>query len=197
MKTCDKTQFVEYLDAFCIAYDKKISESLVNIYFFGLINLSIEQVRKAMDILIKTKKYFPRVAEFYEVFETPKDEIEKHIEIVAVEQWEQLTSDFDNGKHLKIEDLVAAKALELVGGWYSLCNCPDKEMIWRKRDFIGYYKHLFLHNKLLRPRTFFRGIYDKCETRVLRIPEIPKLILKISETNGFYIKRLIEADDDE
>jgi len=120
MKTCDKTQFVEYLDAFCIAYDKKISESLVNIYFFGLINLSIEQVRKAMDILIKTKKYFPRVAEFYEVFETPKDEIEKHIEIVAVEQWEQLTSDFDNGKHLKIEDLVAAKALELVGGWYSL-----------------------------------------------------------------------------
>lgn len=122
--------------------DKPISKEKVRLYFELLSSHAIDDVCKAAEKIIKTKRYatFPLPAEFSEALGEGTDE--GKLEIRALAAWECACSRFDF-RQCGADDPLLNEAIRITfGGWerFGQTN-PDREAIDRKH-FLECFKAL-------------------------------------------------------
>jgi len=71
MLTDDKKEFISILAATQDYYDKQVSQSSADIYWKGLVDVSLDDFRNAMNHHIRTNKFMPKVADILDAVPSP------------------------------------------------------------------------------------------------------------------------------
>lgn len=122
--------------------DKPISKEKVRLYFELLAPYLIEDVCKAAEKIIRTKRYstFPLPAEFMEAL--GEGTAEGKVELRALSAWEYACARFD-GRQGGVDDPLLDEAIRITfGGWERFGQTdPDREALDRKH-FLECFKAL-------------------------------------------------------
>lgn len=100
-------EFRQQIELLCAAFDKQISETLIDVYFAGLADLPMEMIARAVAQAVRTLKFFPKVAELRELCEGSQTER-------ATRAWQLLMEAVDQGGHynsLFVDDQALASAI--------------------------------------------------------------------------------------
>jgi hypothetical protein len=106
-------------------YGEPVSEARMEIYFAALSDLDLPDIRAALNVLVRTSKFFPRPAEIREaVCGSAEDRAELAWSavqrIVRAHGWANPPKDEDWP-----DEATRRAAMELYGGWRALCeNLP-------------------------------------------------------------------------
>ena len=123
-------------------YDKKITPFIFDAYATALSNYPVEKVIKAVEYLILSSKFMPKISEIIEVINggaSAQDILDAKAEI----EWSNITEIiFECGiyKSFTLKDKAARKALETVK-YNVLCETTDEDLHWKKKDFTESYKN--------------------------------------------------------
>lgn len=140
MTNSDRKQFAQLCALLSQAFDKEMSTLLANIYFDSLKDFSIEQVACAVEQAIKSRKFFPKVAELRELIEGGADDR-------AAQAWALFLEAVSNGGQSSVQfsDRAMATAMDAVfGGWTQACgilsaNCSDEMVAHYQKAFLKQY----------------------------------------------------------
>jgi hypothetical protein len=117
--TTDRPAFAELMLGIGEAYGEAVSSARMEIYFAALGDLSLDAIRQAATVHVRTQKFFPRVAELREAIEGSADEradlawvqllrLVRRVGYMETPTWEDPT--------------MARAACDLYGGWRALCE---------------------------------------------------------------------------
>ncbi len=119
------------------AFRREPTEMAIEAYRIGLEGISVEQLRKATTIAIKTKKFMPSAAELRELAG------EMSIEDRAVLAFDALNRAIDRHHYIKsvdFDDRAINASVNALGGWEAICDTPMSEWhsFFRKRFMETY-----------------------------------------------------------
>ena len=158
-KKTDFKNFLGVLTGLGEAFDKKISDTLFEVYWEALKDLPFEDFNRAANMLIRTSKFFPKPVEF-------RDQVLPDITAQASLAYEKLDKAFSQAgiyKTVVFDDPVIHAVVENLGGWIYYCNLPDEELKWYRKDFEKKYLDfapLIAQRKILAPVKLI-GIYER------------------------------------
>lgn len=138
----DKKKFMTLFYAAGEYYDKKISKELLQMYFNGLIQYSIEDVEIALNAHMQDSdrgRFFPKIADFSHKLQQEQLSAEERAEVSWAEIERKIRSVGSYGT-LKLEDGVALAALKGFTSWKDLCAMDTSKMTWAKKEFISLYQ---------------------------------------------------------
>jgi hypothetical protein len=141
MTNTDKKAFAEMMMGLGLAYKESITEPLTDLYFKALTEMSIEDVRRAGAQILKTSKFFPRVADFYDYVHGDANEAAQRGWVLLVHTVERL----GGYPSLMIRDAPFALALQTTfGDWVRCCEMlplPSDPMFASfRKQFIENYR---------------------------------------------------------
>lgn len=120
MTNTDREQFALLMLGLGETYGEAISDARMEIYFRALDDLALDDIRKAVNVHVRTQKFFPRPAEIREAIDGTLDDR-------AEMAWAHLLSEVRRkGYTMQPEwpdDATRRAAMELFGGWSRLCAC--------------------------------------------------------------------------
>lgn len=131
-----KKEFIQKLYTLSEILGDKITSERAEIYWDIFKDYSKEQLDKALNIIIKTSKFFPKPAEIIEL-------IEGSLESKSTVAWEQVRKAiFEHGAYQSIifADKVIHKVIDLMGGWQKICSTLEDDMKWVEKDFTRFYR---------------------------------------------------------
>jgi hypothetical protein len=133
----DKVKFSELLAGLGEIYDKQITEFTADIYFNVLKDYSFEQVRGAVDAVVRTHKYntLPKPAEIIEKIEGKKEDS-------AILAWDSVIKairKYDYIETVIFEDKVIHRVIDSLGGWQWLCDQTKDDLRFIAKDFQRLY----------------------------------------------------------
>jgi len=140
----EKENFAEFrtkMTAIGELYDKKISDSLLDIYWNALKNLSIEGFTKGINIHTLDKdsgRFFPKPANIYGNVTTTQSEKDSYAKDKAELIWEQVML-AASGRHVEITDRKALAAISAQGGLHRIGMTNYDDLVWVKKEFISSY----------------------------------------------------------
>ncbi len=122
-------------------YDKQISKELLQMYFNGLTQYSIEEVELAINQHMQDAdrgRFFPKIADFSHKLEKSALSAEEKAEIAwaEIERKIRVTGSYGT---LKLEDGVALAALKGFTSWKDLCMMDVSKITWAKKEFMSLY----------------------------------------------------------
>lgn len=149
MQLMEKPKFLELLAGLSEMFDKTMSESLVDIYWSALREYSLDDFKRAVNNIIKTKTFnkFPLTGEFIEFINPPED-MEFRAER-GLKEWIDAYCDRGIYENVEFKDPVVTLVCQYFGGWVAICNAfprygieRDKEFWYRnfKKLYMGYAK---------------------------------------------------------
>lgn len=118
MTNRDSAQFAQLFALLSQSFDKPVSEAMAQVYFDNLKDFPIEQVATAVQAAIRTKTFFPKVAELRQL-------IEGSVEDRAAQAWAALLEAAADGGQASVRfaDRAAALAMDAVfGSWTQACR---------------------------------------------------------------------------
>jgi len=139
----DKQAFAEKLLATGEIYDKKVSKTLLSVYFEAVKNYSIEEVTDALGkhlVNPDNGHFFPKPADIVRL-------ISGSTESRAMKAW---TIVLYGIKHIgpwdspDFEDPKSHSVIKELGGWQELCRVTDQELPFKKIEFEKRYKAFIL-----------------------------------------------------
>jgi len=132
----DKKLFLKSLNSLESAFDEKVSEDRVKIYWDILKGYSDIEIKKAVIGSIRGLKFFPKISEIIEM-------IEGNIEDEAEIAWLILKGKIEKyDGYISVsfpENPVIGSVVEALGGWIEICDTTIKEEKWVKKEFIKLY----------------------------------------------------------
>ena len=132
-----KRVFAESIAILGEIYDKKPSEQLMDIYYSVLSHFTDEQLKNAINQIIRTNKFsaMPKPAEILEQIEgKPQDK--------GLEAWTivlEAIRSVGGYKTPAFEDKAIMGVINHIGGWVKLCDTTKEEMVWLKKEFEKLY----------------------------------------------------------
>lgn len=137
----DKKKFMTLFYAAGEYYDKSISKELLQMYFNGLINYSIEEVEQAINLHMQDSdrgRFFPKIADFSHKLQKQVLSAEERAEIAWAELERKIRTEGSYGS-LELEDKVAIAAVKGFTSWKDLCMMNTDKMTWAKKEFMSLY----------------------------------------------------------
>lgn len=131
----DKIEFIKRLMGLGELFDKKISDGLIEIYWEGLKEISLEDYIRASSQLALTCKFFPKPVEFFELIEGSQTD-KANIALIQLEKAIEKQGYYST---VVFEDKVIHAVVDAMGGWMELCKITLDDWKFRKRDFISFY----------------------------------------------------------
>lgn len=131
----DKKKFMQFMTGLGETFDKKITDTLKDIYWKALEPFDDEDCEVAFNQLILSCKFFPRPAEFMDILKgSDKDN--------ALEAWGQVMDCLgvcnpDNPAKL---DENIHQAVRAVDGWHSLAEQSYDDLKWTEKRFLEHYQ---------------------------------------------------------
>ena len=141
MNNSDKQKFMTLFYGAGEYYDKQISKELLQMYFNGLSQHSIEEVELAINQHMQDAdrgRFFPKIADFTHKLSTEELSAEERAEIAWSEIERKIRTIGSYGK-LELEDGVALASLKGFTSWKDLCMMDVSKMTWAKKEFISLY----------------------------------------------------------
>ncbi len=138
----DKQSFKELMVGVGELYNKEITKPLMRIYFQALENHSLADVERGLSAHTMDAKhgsFFPKPADIVRHLQTGDLSAENK----AVLAWAQVVREMRvNGSYgsLKLDDKQAVAAVKSLGSWQQLCSSTEKELVWKKKEFISLYE---------------------------------------------------------
>lgn len=115
----DRQLFAELMFGVGEAYGESVSDASLEIYFAALADLSLEVIRAAANVHVRTHKFFPRVAELREAIDGSADE---RADLAWVQLLQLVRRVGYYGKPTWADPVAERAAMELYGGWPALCE---------------------------------------------------------------------------
>lgn len=142
MLDSDKDQFKMLMVGIGELYGKEITKPLMRIYFSALTNYSLEQVESGINAHTMDSKhgsFFPKPADIARHLQTDEVSTEELAELAWSQVMREMRATGSYGT-LKLDDKQALAAVKSLGSWQQLCNSTEKEMTWKKKEFISMYE---------------------------------------------------------
>lgn len=166
---------------------KPLLEQAENLYFEAIKDLPFHAVKKAMEVALKTRQFFPAPAVIRELAawsepqacQTPQDLAKEAAEAAAVKV---RTAIADYGPYLTVvfdDPLIHEVLYRMFGGrncWVLICDHDEREMKWTMKEFREKYADLWV-----RVRT---GSRDQTSGGYPALRNTPKRLMGIFEVNG-------------
>lgn len=162
----DMKRFAVCMASLGESVDKIAGKLKVEVYFRALSDFNIEQIEKAAWEIIETRKYssFPQVAEIREAIVGNLEDKA----ILALHELEQAVAKHGFYSTVIFSDKVIHLCVEALGGWETVCNMPQEEWKWSRKEFLKLYQ------------AFTRALQ---EGKQIKIPE--RLVGFIEQQNEF------------
>jgi hypothetical protein len=133
----DKIKFKELLTVLCEIHDKKLSQTLADIYWESLSPFTDEQCEKAFKELILTNKFFPKPADFIEMLRGNKADRATEAWILVLNTVKRV----GNYESVRFADPVIHSVLQVMGGWDHLAaTMTIDEEKWKQKEFERLYQ---------------------------------------------------------
>jgi len=142
MDDSSKNEFAALFYGLGEYYDKPVTKHLLMIYFDDLKRYSLEEVKQGTSkhrLDPKHGTFLPKSADI--IRHLPKNELS--VENKAELAWAQVIREIRRtGSYgtLKLDDKQAIAAVKALGSWMQLCGSTEKEMTWKKKEFMSVYE---------------------------------------------------------
>ena len=139
----DKKEFVKAITILCNMYNVEFTVEKLEMWYGFLREHSIEDLKRAINDLIKTEKKMPTIAHInekitsYKINNIPKAEDEWQEVLKAVRRY----GSYREEEALKSLNDYTAKIVKYIG-YYRICTSTQEEQIWNKKEFVGEYDAL-------------------------------------------------------
>lgn len=132
MEKTDRKEFAEVIVAIAEAFNRPVSEGMLEVYWQSLRDLGLEEFKAAAFRAVKESQFFPTVHAI-------RVRCEDNPELCAARQWEYVIGSF-RGTPDEEPDGLAEKAVKLMGGWQVLGDRPPGENdTWSRKEFLRLY----------------------------------------------------------
>lgn len=119
-------------------FNKPISDTLYELYWESLKDLSFPDFNRAANVLARTAKFFPRPVEF-------REQVLPDVSAQAALAYEKVERAFVQAgiyKSVVFDDPVTHAVIENLGGWVKYNRLTDEESKWWRKDFEKRYQEL-------------------------------------------------------
>lgn len=157
----DFLQFGELMAVLGEAFSKEPSAYKIEIYFRALKDLSIEEIKTAVDNIIKTRTItgtFPLVSEIREAVNGNIDDKA----VIAISKIEDAIRSIGAYSNVVFDDPLIHAVIVRYGGWVKLCEVTSDEWKFLRKDLEKHYKAL--------ARTYSNSNH---------LPEVPSVLIGI------------------
>lgn len=144
MNVQDKGHFQSIMIGAGELYSKEITKPLLQIYFQALQSYTIEQVSSAFTAhMVDTKHgtFMPKPADLVRLIDKDKPNPEDKARISWIAVANSFSGFYPDG--FKLEDKIAAAALQSIGGRSAVGRCDASKMGFLERQFIDSYKTIY------------------------------------------------------
>lgn len=145
MNDSDKKEFAMIMVGIAELYDRQFSKALAKLYFAALKDYSIAQVYEAVNAWVvnpEAGQFMPKPADIVRYFEGTKKDNEAQNEIAGQMQWSQVMKAIQQCGSYRtptFRDIRTFNAVQLIGGYKSLCGLTEKDLEFKARDFVKHY----------------------------------------------------------
>lgn len=142
MLDSDKNEFKVLMVGIGELYNKEITKPLMRIYFSALTNYSLQDIENGINAHTMDSKhgsFFPKPADIVRHLQTDEMSTENKAELAWAQVIREIRRTGSYGT-LKLDDKQAVAAVKALGSWQQLCNSTEKEMTWKKKEFISIYE---------------------------------------------------------
>lgn len=115
----DRGPFAQLMLGIGETYGEPVSDTRMEIYFRALSDLSLDAIRTAANVHVRSQKFFPRPAELREAIEGNMDD---RAELAWAHVQNEVRRVGYNGTPSWPDEATRRAAMELYGGWIRLCS---------------------------------------------------------------------------
>jgi len=134
----NKKRFMEIMAALGELFDKRLSDTVTEIYWKTLEHFSDEECEETFKILVATSTFFPKPVDFLRLLKgDPKDEA-----TIAWTKVDEAMRNYGSYSSMNLSDPIAHKVVENLGGWKYLGSQTEEEWRWLRKDFEAIYNSL-------------------------------------------------------
>lgn len=133
----DEIKFKEYLSLLCEVFERKISQSLTDLYWKVLEPFNNEQCEAAFKEVVYSNKFFPKPADFIEILRGKKGDRSTAAWILVLNAVKRV----GNYESVRFADPVIHSVIQVMGGWDRLAGTMtlDEEK-WKQKEFERLYQ---------------------------------------------------------
>lgn len=203
MTNHDSAKFAGLFALLAQSFDKEASDALAQIYFDNLKDFTIEQVASAVEQAIRSRKFFPKVAELRELIDgNPEDR--------AAQAWAGfLEAAADGGQaSVQFSDRATAAAMDAVfGSWLEACRllsaggtdargrqvggCSDEMLASYQKSFLRQYAAALNSNRevaLYRPGLSELSMRENGGAWALRMPILEQPVIYVGPGKAYTLR---------
>jgi hypothetical protein len=136
MNKADERRVLETITGLCELKDKKFSKAMGEIYLNALAEYSADEILKAVNLCVRTSKWFPQPSEIIQAIEGDPEER-------AMLAWDTLIQTIkEHGRYGKVifQDPKIAQMVNILGGWDAVCSWERAVLDYRRAEFVKGYK---------------------------------------------------------
>ena len=137
MNSSDFERFHGAITTLAVEHDKEVPDQRVKIWWAELKQYPIEAIEAAFRNLLRTSKFFPKLAEIIEAIEGCTSDR-------ALVAWQTVYEVVVNGRcdiggTLEFSDQRIQDTVRMIGGWRRLRMMREDEVPFRQKDFVAAY----------------------------------------------------------
>ncbi len=129
-------RFAKNITGLGALFDKDVPQSLMDLYWETLSDLTDDQFEKACQTAARKLKFFPRPAELLEMIQDDQ-------EALALTVWEKLNRairEYGQYRSIEFDDPAISATVESLGGWVAACLWRTDDLPHRRREFLATYQ---------------------------------------------------------
>lgn len=138
MQSTDAERFGELIVMTGEFYDKPVSEHRLVMWFGVLSDFDIADIERAVMAHMRESKWMPTPAE---LIERMKPNAGESAELA----WVEVPKLLRNSRAARSENEITEKVIADLGGWVSLGQKPESELVWVQKAFVDRYQTYAKH----------------------------------------------------
>ncbi len=127
----NEIKFKEYMSGLGELFDKKLSDTLKDIYWKALLPYPDKECEIAFDQLIRTCKFFPKPSEFIEIMKGPESDR-------VLLAWSKVMSALSESTVVH-HDKAIEDTIKALGGWEYIGTQTYDELKWVEKRFMDFF----------------------------------------------------------
>ncbi len=129
-------RFAKVMASVCVVYQVELTDLLIETYSEALKGMGIEDIERTAARHIKTGTFFPKPADFLRQVEgTAEDRARMSFRLVL-----QAMRRIGPYHAVQFTDPKIHYALDAVGGWETLAECPEDEIQFLEKRYAGHFQ---------------------------------------------------------
>lgn len=131
----NETKFNELMAAMAEVFDKEITESLLSVYWQVLEPYQDIESISALNKCLLSCKFFPKPADLLEQLQGNNEDLA----LIAWGKVDYAIRHIGGNSSVVFDDPVIHLALEAMGGWHDTNEWQERDMTWKRKEFLATY----------------------------------------------------------